>query len=175
MSRVDRIRRERGLEAMVALDTIDLLADRVINLLSHGRRITLVQRFTYTQQPPTVATGLSLRDEPKVRHQDGGASFGVHLEPGVLTGFGFRAYACDGNDTEANAWQRYRTGKAESDRRSERRQDMTHLWIVGGLSNDSPARDDLLVIRHWNHDGVCTETVVAFDTGLLFEQSGARR
>jgi hypothetical protein len=39
MTTVDRCRTQRDLHAMVALDNIDVLAERVTNLLSHGRRI----------------------------------------------------------------------------------------------------------------------------------------
>lgn len=160
----DRINRQRHVTAMVALDTFDLLAARVVKLLESGRRMTLVTRYTYTGHTPVVTPGLTLYEPPKVWHQEGGAAgINVQLQPGIR-GFGFAIFPGDGNDTEAEAWRRYRAGKAESEKYSERRRDMIEVEIQGGMPGDlGPARDDQLIIRHWNQDGVCQETVVAFD------------
>lgn len=159
----DRLRTMRQTTALVALDTIDILAGRVMNLLSHGRRITVTRRYTYVDEPPEVTAGLTLDGEPKVWKRDDGAGFGVHLKPGLLSGFGFSCYAHEGNTTEEEAWTRYRAGKSTSGNYFERRRDVTEVRIGGGLPGDGPARDDELVIRHWNGDGVCDERVVAFD------------
>jgi len=159
----DRLRTRREATAMVALDTIDVLAERVTNLLAHGRRMTLARRYTYVDSPPNVTTGLILDGEPRAWKQEGGAGFGVHLKPGLLNGFGFSCYAHDGNATEKEAFARYHAGKSMSDDPFARRRDMTEVRIVGGLPGDGPARDDEVVIRHWKADGVCDERVVAFD------------
>ncbi|MEU3452222.1 hypothetical protein ABZ671_01065 [Micromonospora sp. NPDC006766] len=165
MSPTDRILRERHLHAMVALDTIDPIAERVRNLLSHGRRITLTDRLTYVDSPPKVAAGLTVhRIDPW--SSDRGKGLVVRLKPGnmLLTGFGFAAHAGE-NDTERDERRRFHAGKSIADRWDERRRDMTAVTITGGLPGDGPARDDQLVIRAWNRDGVCTENVIAFDYG----------
>lgn len=168
----NRIRSQRHVTAMVALDTVDLLAERVQQLLSHGRRVTMTRRYTYLDHAPEVLVGLHLAEEPKVWHRDDGAGFGVRLGPDLLAGFGFSAYGYEGSATEAEAWKRYHAG-TEGGGPFERRRDMVYVTINGGLAGDGPARDDLLVIRAYNGDGVCDERVVAFDTGLLWEQRDA--
>ena len=165
-----RIRTQRHVTAMAALDTVELLAERATNLLSHNRRITMTQRYTWVEQPPEVKTGLHVEGEPHLWRQDDGIGFGVRLGPDLLAGFGFAAYAYEGNATEAEAWKRFHAAKAESDRFSERRRNMTEVTICGGMPGDSPARDDLIVVRAWNDDGVCDERVIAFDTTLLWDQ-----
>lgn len=169
----DRIRAQRHVTAMAALDTVDLLAERVQQLLSHGRRMTMTRRYTYVNDPPEVIAGLTVRGEPKLWRQDDGAGFDVRLGPDMLAGFGFIAHGHDGSATEAEAWKRYHAAKAESSNFSERRRDMTLVEITGGMAGDGPARDDLIVIRAWNRDGVADERVIAFDTGLLWEQLDA--
>lgn len=169
MSLIDRIRTERHVEAMVALDTMDLLVTRVKNLLSHGRRIAMAHRYTYCDSAPDLYAGLTVdasayRDGFTSGGSADGRHFGVALSPG-LHGFGFSAYAGDGNDTEAQAWRRYHAKVADSGDPFERRRDMTLIRLVGGLDNDGPARDDLIVIRAWNQHGVCDERVIAFDRG----------
>ncbi len=141
--------------AMVALDTVDALAERVVNLLSHGRRITLCRRYVDRNGTPEVYAGLTPSQDPNVWNRGGTAGFGVRLDqPGRLHAFGFSAQA-GVNDTEEGEWKRYHAGD---------RVDMTEVIVTGGMPGDSPARDDLLEIRHWNSNGVCEEIVVAFDT-----------
>lgn len=163
MASPDRVLRQRDLHAMVALDTIDMIAERVTNLLSHGRRMTTVRRCTYVGSPPTVTAGLTLDGEPKTWKGTGGVGFGVQLKPGIMSGFGFSCYGSDGNATEKEAWARFHAAESISDDPFKRRRDMTEVQINGGLPGDGPARDDQLVIRHWDGDGVCEEVVVAFD------------
>jgi hypothetical protein len=159
----ERIRTRYHIQAAVALDTIDLLAERVQNLLKAGRRMTLVRRWADRDNTPTVTAGLTLFEEPRLRHQDdGGAGFGVHLRPGIH-GFGFSAYACDGNTTEAEVWKRYHADKGDD--HWTRRRNITVVEIDGGMADSGPGRDDQLTIRHWNEHGVCEEIVVAFDPG----------
>ncbi|MDG4792047.1 hypothetical protein O7626_40235 [Micromonospora sp. WMMD1102] len=166
----ERILRQREVTAMAALDTMPHLTARVRNLLAHGRRMTVTQRYTYLDQPPEVTAGLTLDTQARGGDIVEGVKpdefhhFGVHLRPGLLAGFGFSAYASEGNTTEAEAWKRYHAGKDAVDRWKRRRR-MTLIEIVGGLPGDGPARGDQLVIRAWNDDGVCDERVVAFDYG----------
>ena len=160
----DRILRQRDVHAMVALDTVEALAERVKNLLAHSRRITTARRYaTYTQQPPEVLTGQTV-DDIHVWNKNGNAGISVRLKPGVMAGFGFAAYHYE-NPTEAGEWKRYHATENTSDDFFQRRRDMTNVEIQGGLPGDGPARDDKLVIRHWNKDGVCDEIVAAFDHG----------
>jgi hypothetical protein len=150
----DRIRRERTVTAMATPDTVGLLAERVTNLISHGRRIAIARRYRYVNDAPEVTVGLTPDGDPEVWQNDDGAGFYVRLKPGIMAGFGFAAYAM--NDVcEADAWKRYRG--------DDKRRDMTRVDITGGMTGDGPARDDALTILHWNRDSVCTETVVAFD------------
>ncbi|MFI1194118.1 hypothetical protein ACH4T9_12785 [Micromonospora sp. NPDC020750] len=159
----DRILTQRHLHAMVALDTAGHITERVRNLLAHGRRITLTDRFTYVNDPPKVTAGLTV-EQVRPWSSDQGKGLDVRLKPGLLAGFGFAAYAAE-NVTEAEEWKRFHAGKHVGDRWDERRRDMTEVTITGGLPGDGPARDDQLVIRAYNRDGVCTERVVAFDYG----------
>lgn len=171
----DRIARERHIEAMVALDTFDALAARVRRLLSYGRRISMTQRYTYTDHAPDLHVGCTVDTEARGGgiHEggnNGGKHFGVHLlRPGrLLLGFGFSAYPGDGNDTEKEAWQRYHAGADTTDVWAKRR-NMTRLTITGGMDGGyGPARDDLLIIRAWNDSGVCDEKVIGFDTDLYW-------
>jgi hypothetical protein len=152
----DRILARRDCTAMAAPDTIHAIAQRVRNLVSHGRRITTVRRYTYIDRPPDVTAGLTVEGVKEWKQHDA-AGIAVYLKPGPTAGFGIAAYSSDGA-TEADVWARYH--RDSSDRR-----DMTEVRIVGGLPGNSPARDDQLVIRHWNQHRVCEETVVAFDCG----------
>ncbi|MFI6228668.1 hypothetical protein ACIBCR_15305 [Micromonospora echinospora] len=167
---IDRIRTQRHVEAMAALDTFGLLTARIRKLLSWGRRITVTQRYTYVDQPPTVTAGLMLdtsarRGGISEGGNADGRHFGVALTPGLMAGFGFSAYASDGNRFEADVWKRYHAGK-NSTEFWDRRRNMTQVTINGGMDGDTgPARDDLIVIRAWNSDGVCDEKVIAFDYG----------
>ncbi|MER7331737.1 MULTISPECIES: hypothetical protein [unclassified Micromonospora] len=163
MNPTDRILHERYLHAMVALDTVDAIAERVRNLSSHGRRITVTDRFTYVDRPPKVTAGLTV-DRLDPWANDRGKGLRVLLKPGLMTGFGFAAYTGE-NDTEKGEWKKFHAGKSVSDRWDERRRDVTEVEMIGGLPGDGPARDDQLVIRAWNRDGVCTENVIAFDYG----------
>lgn len=166
-----RIRTQRHVTAMAALDTVELLAQRVTNLLSHGRRMAMTRRFVYVNDrfvyvndPPELTVGLVLEDA-KLWSQVDAMGFTVRLRPGPLVGFGFVAYQHEGSGTEAEAWKRYHAYKADSASFFERRRDMTHVEIIGGLPGDGPARDDRIVIQAWNRDGVCDERVIAFDSG----------
>lgn len=167
---VDRIRTQRHVEAMAAVDNFDMLTARVRKLLSWGRRMTLTQRYTYVDEPPTVTAGLMLDTSAwQGGFSEGsnadGRHFGVTLRPGLLAGFGFSAYASAGNRFEADVWKRYRAGKDAANHWDKRR-NMTMVTINGGMDGDQgPARDDLIVIRAWNSDAVCDEKVVAFDGG----------
>lgn len=157
-----RILKERDVTAMVALDTIGALTTRVLNLLSHGRRMTMCRRFTYLDNPPEVTAGLTVHGTPRPWSNDNSTGFEVRLQPGLLTSFGFVAYKQTAA-TEATAWQRYHDAEGMSDAWHKRRRDMTQVHITGGQPDTGPARDDQLVIRAWNGEGVCTETVIAFD------------
>ncbi|MER7166765.1 hypothetical protein ABT336_11975 [Micromonospora sp. NPDC000207] len=165
----DRILAMRNVTCMAALDTMPHIAARIRNLLSHGRRITLTQRYTYLDRPPEVTAGLTL--DPDARSggihesiRDDHHHLGVTLRPGLMSGFGIAAYASDRNAVESEVWKRYHAAKDATDRWLKPRR-MTRVDITGGLSGDGPARDDKLVIRAFNDDAVCDEKVIAFDGG----------
>ncbi|QKW15421.1 hypothetical protein [Verrucosispora sp. NA02020] len=160
----------RDVTCMAALDTMPHLVARVRNLLGHGRRMTVTQRYTYVDQPPEVTTGLTLDTEARSGgiHEsirDDSHHLGVNLRPGLMSGFSLSAYASDGNRTEAEAWKRYHAAESISGDPLKRRRHMTRIDITGGLPGDGPARDDKLIISAWNDDGVCDERVVVFDGG----------
>jgi hypothetical protein len=158
----DRIRNQYNVTAAVALDTVDPLAERVRNLLAAGRRMTLVRRYVDHHGSPEVTPGLVLDGEPRRHGNYGGAGFSVRLKPGIQ-GFGFSAYASDGNATEAEVWKRYHAAK-DGDHWSRRR-NITIVEVDGGMDNSGPGRSDRLTITHWNEHGVAEEIVVAFDYG----------
>lgn len=169
MSNVDRIRTQRHTEAMVALDNFDLIVARVRKLLSYDRRISMTQRYSWVNDAPELHVGCTLdKDARNGGIVEGtsadGRHFGVYLRPGLLNGFGFSAYASDGNATEAEAWKRYHAGDDATNHWGKRR-NMIRLTLNGGMDGDyGPARDDLIVIRAWNEHGVCDERVIGFDT-----------
>jgi hypothetical protein len=153
-ARLARITTMRDLEAMVALDNVDLLAQRVTKLLSHGRRMSVTHRYLHTNGPADLKVGLTMERIEKWGRKDA-AGVHVHLKPGLLEGFGFAAYAGE-SDTEAEAWRQYHNHPDD-------RRNLTHIDITGGLPGDGPARDDHIVVRSWNSDRVCIERVVGFD------------
>lgn len=142
---------------MVALDTAELLAERATNLVNSGRRMTTARRYVGHGGTPEVHAGLVPSQPPNTWNRGNSAGFGVHFDrPGHLHGIGFSAQAGI-NDTEEGEWKRYHAGD---------RVDMTMIEVTGGLPGDGLGRDDQLVIRHWNSNGVEIETVVAFDTDV---------
>jgi hypothetical protein len=177
---IDRIATQRHTDAMVALDTFDLITARIRKLLSWNRRISMTQRYTYIDRPPELEVGLTLDAEGSnggitVGGGTAGRFFGVALRPGITTGFGFGAYASDGNGTEAEVWKRYHAAKGIAGSPFDRRRDMTLVTLNGGLDGDEgPARDDLIVVRAWNRDGVCDEKVIGFDTDAYWAEQEAR-
>jgi hypothetical protein len=168
-TQTDRIATTHNLTAMVALDTIHPLAKRITQLLNHGRRITIAHRHaTYLNDPPKIHARLVVNGEPRIWDHNWGAGLNVPLTDGSDgPGFWFGIAAFPGGryDTEAEVWKRYHASKAESDNPFERRRHMTEVRIVGGVEGFGPGRDDRIVIRHWNENGVCDETVIAFDNG----------
>lgn len=170
MAGIERIRTSRNVHAMVALDNFALIEARIRKLLSYGRRIAMTQRYTWINDAPELKVGLLVNTEAHgsgivSSRQDDGAHLSVYLRPGITAGFGISAYASDGNATEAEAWKRFHAAKSESANYFERRRRMTEIVLTGGMEGDAgPARDDLIVIRAWNDDGVCNERVIAFDT-----------
>jgi hypothetical protein len=153
----ERIRTEHYVEALVAGDTFDLIAARVRRLLSHRRRLSMTQRYTWVGDAPALHAGLEVFDI-----QQGVDWLHVRLTPG-LDGFGLAGYAHEGNATEDESWKRYHAAKAESEDFFERRRNMTLVELSGGREQDGPGRDDRIVIRAWNSDGVCDERVIAFE------------
>ncbi|HEY6117215.1 MAG TPA: hypothetical protein VI172_14785 [Candidatus Dormibacteraeota bacterium] len=170
MALTARIRTDHYVDAMVALDNFELIEARVRRLLSHGRRISMTQRYTYTQRAPELHAGLTVDIEARNGGIVGGADsdgawLTVYLRPGLMAGFGFSAYASDGNATEEEAWKRYHAKKAEADDPFERRRRMTEVSLTGGREDDEASRDDRIVVCAWNDDGVCDERVISFDSG----------
>lgn len=158
----ERITTSQTVTAACALDTVPLLAARVRNLLSWGRRITVAES---QGGELTVQAGLVVADDMEQPVRDSvqpgqWATFGVHLAPGIHS-FGFAAYASDGNATEMEVWRRYHAGD---------RRDITLVDITGGMQDRvSPGRADSLTVTRWNAHGVVIQTVIAFDTHAYSE------
>lgn len=161
--KVDRIARDRRIQAACALDTLPLLAERVRGLLSWGRRISVARRYLDGGETE-LKVGLTVDTEQGDRaiHLGGSAEkgwhFGVHLAPGI-NGFGFSAYPYEA-PSEAEVWRRYRAGE---------RRDITIVELAGSSANDSgPSHDEYLRIEDWNQHGVGQAWVIGFDTNAYY-------
>jgi len=159
-----RLTRERHITAACALDTIPLLAQRVTSMLWWGRRISVAHHWIGPDSRIEIAAGLTVNTEMgdravRATADDAHAGFAVHLAPGIR-GFGFAAYASDGNTTEREVWKRYHAGD---------RHNITIIEMDGGMLGDGgPGRDDHVSIQYWNEHRVGQEWVVGFDTDDLF-------
>lgn len=154
MNPTTRILTQSHCTAMVAVDSIDPIVQRVQALLAHGRRISVARGYVDSDAPNKVVAGLKV-DEVRVTRTDSGGGIGVHLKP-TREGFGLRAYPGD-PATEREAWDRFHLND---------RGDLVRVTFTGGLPDDGPHRDDQLVIRRWTPGcGRCEEIVVAFDPG----------
>jgi hypothetical protein len=175
---ITRIRRQGWVRCAVAVDTLPAIAGRITNLLSHGRRITLTERAVENPAAETeVKVGLTLcpgDGNLTLITTPTGLHFGVSLMPaggGIATGFGLGAYRTDGNDTEANVWDRiHRHGSG-----SFNRTNIVTVEFHGGTDPNSYGREDRIVIHRWNSHGYHTERVVAFDPGPSEQQRADER
>ncbi len=180
---IDRILREDDVEAMVAADSFDVIVERVRPMVTAGRRMVLaVREYTYTHRPPKVYAGLELDTSAReggfwTQAYDRDPEPGIHslwcgivltnggsrYEDQIGLGFGEDVYPYSGNETERQAWDRYHKHQAEHSDHFQRRRDMTHLSISGGLPGYRYRTTDQIVISAWNRDGVATEKVLAFE------------
>lgn len=157
-----RFLKSRDTRGMAAPDTIDAIIYRVQALLSHERRMTLMQRYTHQDAAPTVVAGLTVArmDKPiNTWKNDTDAGISVQLDPGINS-FGISTAAA-WDATEKAAWARYH--RANADKRYKGPENFTEVIFRGGLPGDGPARDDQLTINAWNSAGVCMQTTIAFD------------
>jgi hypothetical protein len=140
----------RYARVMVGTDTFHPLRQRIQNLLSHGRRITLSTRFPdVLLSEPKTKVGLSVTEIENHPH-----SFTVYLGHGTLDGFGL-AIPATGGETAQQVWERWY---------AEDRTTMTMVSIRGGLPGDGPATDDQIVITRWFSNGVAREWLIGFDS-----------
>jgi hypothetical protein len=163
-------------EAMVAADSFPLLVQRIQPMVTAGRRMVLaVREFTYLHRPPRLYAGLTLDTSAR----DGGVwtdtrdqqlwcgivltNGGDRWEDRIGLGFGESVHEYSGNTTQAEAWARYHKHQAEAANHFDRRRDMTHIAINGGLPGFRYRNTDQIVITEWNRDGVATEKVLAFE------------
>lgn len=176
MMRLDRITTEYDLDAMVAGDNFDLLVERITPMVTAGRGMVLaVREFTHLQHPPRIYSGLRLDTSGLsggiwTSKQDNHLWYGITLTDGSGSfdatrevGFGEDVYPHSGNVTEVEAWKRYHEHEAEHRDHFQRRRDMTHIAITGGIPGWRYTRDDKIVITSWNRDGIATEKVLGFD------------
>ncbi len=168
---------EAEAEVMVAADSHDTIAGRIRRMVTAGRGMVLaVREFTYTGRPAILYAGLRLdtaapdggflsvsRDDQvtcSVRLTNGGMGF----DDTRWFGYSVRTFQHSGNESEEQAWERYRAKKAEGER-SERRHNMTHVEFVGGLPGWKWQTTDRITITDWNDDGVASEWVLVFEPG----------
>jgi hypothetical protein len=172
-ARIRAIATDHETDAMVAADSHPALAERIERMLTAGRGMALaIREFTYTGRPPVIYAGLRLHDRGlAISAKDDQVTCAASLTNGDgydgtrWFGYSVRAHEYSGNETEAEAWQRYRDHKAESDSYFERRRDMTHIGFVGGLSGWRWQTVDRIVVTEWNGDGVATEWTLGFEPG----------
>ena len=170
-ARIRAITTEHETDAMVAADSHDALAERITRMLSAGRGMALaVREFTYTGRPAVVYAGMRLDGDILAVDRDREVTCSARLTNGTYDGtrhFGYlvRTYQYSGNETEAEAWQRYQDHKAEAADFFERRRDMVHVEFVGGLPGWRWQTTDRIVITEWNGDGVATERTLGFEPG----------
>lgn len=165
-----RILTDQRVVAACALDTVPLLARRVTNLLSWGRRMSVAHRFL-TSEALDLKAGLTVDHGQgdraiTFRADDHYASFSVYLTPG-LEGFSFAVFASDGNTTEEQVWKRYHSDGRNSEI-------TTVNMIGGGEGNRAPGKEDRITITYWNQRGVGRQTVVGFDSSAYFDAWTAR-
>lgn len=173
MMHPERILRDDYVDTMVAADTFDLLYQRIEPMVTAGRQMALaVREFTYLHRPPVVYAGLTLKPGTGiwVQNQTSRVHCGIVLltgRPGlddqISFGFGAGIYRDSGNETERESRGRYDTHQAEADSHFDRRRNMTHVVISGGLPGSRYLISDQVVVSEWNEDGVCTEKVLAFE------------
>lgn len=158
---LNRIRTDHRCDALVAVDSFPLLAARMERLLPPGRRLSVAHRYaTYTGHAPEVHGGLTVA---LLRVNLDTTSLWVECEPESTMGFGFSVRDVWLAATEDNAWKYYHAGQHEADAFFDRRRDLTHVHLVGGRDGDDLSREDRIVIRTYNRDGVCDERVIGFD------------
>ncbi len=153
---VGRLATNPRVSALVAVDTFDVLTERVRVLLGFQRRITLVSRWVDSEDTPTIHVGLCTTQPIEVRRTHGGLVATVYLGPGLGCTFGFSTV--HHTETEAQAWETFHAAAGF-------RGGLTQVAMSGGLPGNGPALTDRVVIRRWNTDNRCFETVVAFDPG----------
>jgi hypothetical protein len=181
--RLSDILDEHEVEAMVAADSFDPLVERITRMVTAGRTMAVaVREYTYLHRPAKVYGGLELDTAARSggvwvdrRLGDHGELHSVwcgivltsgstrSYDDGMGVGFGEDVYEYSGNVTEAQAAQRYRDHEPEHRNHFERRRDMTHIAIIGGVPGRRYTRDDSIAINTWNRDGVATEKVIGFD------------
>lgn len=175
----------------VTVESIDLLAERVTDLLKSGRRMTLVEHIDESSVAYKVTTGLVVDESARrpIEYRPG-QSFHVALsydDGRGWAGLGFHvghmhptrdavseAFARD------NAWRIHEAKKIEDalqralaieriDRWSYLTpgvRDVTHVTIYGG-SRFGSSREDSVTVRHMNEHGVPCSLHLVFDNDYL--------
>ncbi len=153
---LERLGSQRHVKAMLALDTADAIFDRVVRLVTSGRRMSMTHSYPNTEHHVELTAGLMLHGEPQRAERDGARGLTVHMRPGTAAGFSLWATADGESDTERQVWDRFH-GPPDG------RVNMVEVTLTGGLPDTSPARDDVIITRHYNSARVCIERVIAFD------------
>lgn len=163
-TRADYLRTEHTIGAIVALDTIDILAERITRMVSHDRRMVKIHRYGHhghlTIDPglrpdPENPDAISLKN---LRYPEGNRQFWVDLSPGIH-GFGFSSEV----PREASLRDRYtrhhkRLTTGEGDSIYE--QPVTHVTITG--RGTEAGRSDRIDIEDFNVHGVAILTTIVF-------------
>lgn len=161
------ILREQDVEMMVAADSFEPLVARIEAMVRAGRRMVLAVRVYGGLTLDVGARGRGVwcdvrsgKDVWCCAVLTGGVE---SVDSRIGLSFGADVYPGSGNETAAQAWQRYHSHQAIAASHFERRRDMTHVEISGGLPGRRYRREDQIVISDWNRDGVCTERTLGFD------------
>ena len=155
---------QRTLHAFAAQDTIEVIVERMINLVSSGRRMTMVEYYGDSDSSPRVQVGLTL--DPTAREKglqrwtssylnQNGISF--YLTPGIGS---FGVSSSDHTMSEDDVAEKYHAGRCRHG------VDLVRVEIVGGTSGDprDVSQADCIHIRRLNEHGVTMVTEVYFDT-----------
>jgi hypothetical protein len=161
MLTIQQRHQRRATSAFVAVDTVDLLADKLIKMIGE-RRTTLVRRYLGDAPGrPLIVSGLRLS------HQGIGdpvtATTMQSVSVNLVNTWGNHQSVHFGvqraGETEAQVRDRYDNPAQHTV--LHQRKDIIFVELVGWPG--SPHQDDRVRIERWNASGVGEETTLAFD------------
>lgn len=151
-------------EIIAAMDSMDVIAERIKRLFGHGRRVALTDRYVDSMfTAPRLHVGFELdayRDGMAYSSSGDFRELMIYLRNrGRTETIGIGA-AAGQHDSEAEQWRRYSQTSGDNLR------DLTLVTFDGGQDGFGPGVEDSVLIQHWNTHGVLRERVIGFDTTL---------